>query len=195
MIQINDKIISSEIFRVKFICYPEKCFGACCIYGDSGAPLEEEETTILEKEFGKLVQFISPEGLISINKQGKWVIDDDGESATPLIDGHECAYAVFENGTARCAIEIAYNKGSVNFLKPRSCHLYPIRVSKTGESIALNFHKWHICDAARERGEKENMPVFRFLKDAITRVWGDKFYNELEEVYAQMIAEGSLPDR
>jgi len=191
MIQIGDKIISSEIFKVKFICVPERCLGSCCVYGDAGAPLEEWEAELLDKEFENIMHRISPEGIITIERQGAWVFDDDGDKVTPLIGGHECAYAVFEEGVARCSIEIAYDNGEINFQKPFSCHLYPIRVTKVGELLALNYHKWHICDEALKRGEVKSIPVFRFLRDAIIRVWGKAFYDELEIVYHQMLAESS----
>ena len=187
MIQIGNKILSLEIFEVHFVCPPAICLGSCCVYGDSGAPLEDEESLLLEKEFENIMTYISPEGLASIKRQGVWEIDDDGEKVTPLINGHECAYAIFDEGVARCCIEIAYNKKLINFQKPRSCHLYPIRVAKLGEYSALNYHRWHICEAAREKGEKEGIPVFRFLREAVIRVWGNAFYNELEDVYMQML--------
>ena len=189
MIQIGNKIISSEILQVHFVCPPAICLGSCCVYGDSGAPLEEEESLLLEKEFENIMNYISVEGLASIKKQGVWEMDEDGEKVTPLINGHECAYAVFEEGIARCSIEIAFEDKIINFQKPRSCHLYPIRVTKMGEYTALNYHKWHICDAAREKGGKVGIPLFRFLKSAIIRLWGKAFYNELEDVYRQKVKE------
>ena len=103
-----------------------------------------------------------------------------------LIDGTECVYAIFENGVARCGIEKAYYENAISFRKPVSCHLYPVRISKLGENIALNYHHWHICEPARELGKAKGMPVFRFLREAIVRVWGVSFYEELEIVYKEM---------
>jgi len=192
MIEIDNKLISSELFRVKFVCHPEQCLGSCCVYGDSGAPLDKDEAELLEREFERIMHRLSPEGANSIKRQGAWIFDEDGDRVTPLIDGHECAYAVFEEGQARCSIENAFHKGEINFQKPRSCHLYPIRVTKVGEYYALNYHKWHICDPALKKGKEENIPVFRFLRKAIIRVWGESFYEELENVYSQLLAENSL---
>ncbi len=186
MIQIKDKIISSDIFEQYFCCDYKNCFGACCVYGDAGAPLSNNEAEILENEFEKISSYISSEGLASIKKQGKWVIDED-EKVTPLIEGRECAYAIFENGIAKCSIELAYEDRKINFQKPRSCHLYPIRESRIGEYTALNYHKWHICEAARKKGKKEKLPLFRFLKTPIIKYWGQEFYNEMEEVYAKLL--------
>ena len=186
MIQIDDKIISTELFQVHFICDPARCLGACCVYGDSGAPLEKEESGILMDECHHIAEFITPEGRKAIKKQGTWVTDKEGDMVTPLIDGEECAYTVFEYGIAKCGIEIAYNAKSTPFRKPVSCHLYPIRVSKMGEFTAINYHRWHICDPARELGQTSGTPLFRFLKESIIRVWGTDFYDQMEIVYSEL---------
>ena len=186
MIQIGDKIVSLELFEEKFICNLDKCNGNCCVYGDSGAPLEDEEAETLDKIYDKIKHHLSPEGKNAIENQGKWVIDGDGDKVTPLIDGKECAYTYFKNGIAFCGIEKAYEKGKVDFRKPLSCHLYPIRLSKIGDMTALNYHKWGICEPARILGKKKNQPVFRFLKDSIIRVYGRRFYDELEKVFYEL---------
>ena len=186
MIQIRNKIISIELFTTFFICDPDRCLGNCCVYGDSGAPLDDLETGILEDNSAILLRYISPEGRDVIKKYGPWVTDHEGDKVTPLIDGKECVYAIFENGVARCGIEKAYYENAISFRKPVSCHLYPVRISKLGENIALNYHHWHICEPARELGKAKGMPVFRFLREAIVRVWGVSFYEELEIVYKEM---------
>jgi hypothetical protein len=117
-----------------------------------------------------------------IAEKGAWETDFDGEKVTPLIDGKECAYAYFEGKICKCAIERAYNMGIIDFIKPISCHIYPIRVSKYQEFEALNYHQWHVCECARKLGKKENIPVFRFLKTPIIRKYGEKFFQELEEI-------------
>jgi hypothetical protein len=190
MIQIEDKIISTELFDTDFICDLGKCRGSCCVYGDAGAPLEEKESFILEKEYENIKHYLSPAGIESIDQQGKWLVDkDDGEKVTPLINGKECAYTVFENGIAFCGIERAYNAGSTKFQKPSSCHLYPIRVSILGEYTVLNYHRWNICEPARILGKQSQMPVFRFLKSSIERVFGEVFYNEMEVAFKEIISQ------
>lgn len=186
MIQIGDKIVSREIFENQFICDLSACHGSCCVYGDSGAPLENEEAGKLASGLDKLKPYLRAEALRAIDLQGAWVIDGDGDKVTPLIGREECAYAVFENGIARCAIEKAYEDGEVSFHKPLSCHLYPIRVTKLGKGIALNYHRWGICEPARIIGKKEGLPVFRFLKDPIERAYGKEFYQELELVFSEL---------
>jgi hypothetical protein len=186
MIQIGDKIISRELFENHFICDLSACHGSCCVFGDSGAPLESEEADMLTSSRDSLKPYIRPEAIRTIDLVGAWVIDGDGDKVTPLIGREECAYVVFEDGIARCAIEKAYEEGKISYRKPLSCHLYPIRVSKLGKGIALNYHRWGICEPARNLGKKEGVPVFRFLKDPIERAYGEEFYRELEIVYKEL---------
>jgi hypothetical protein len=126
------------------------------------------------------------EGIREVKEQGSWMVDRDGDKVTPLVNREECAYVIFEDGIAWCAIEKAYIEGVVPFQKPVSCHLYPIRVSPLKTGVALNYHRWSICEPARILGKKEQVPVFRFLKDPITRVYGSEFYEELEIVYKEL---------
>ena len=188
MIQIGDKIISTELFDKHFVCHLEKCKGLCCVYGDAGAPLTEEESKTLEKNIGKLKPFIRPDGYEAIQEKGTWVFDDDGERVTTLMGHDDCAYSVLDNGIARCGIENAFYSEAVDFQKPISCHLYPIRVSKVGDNIALNYHKWEVCKPALKLGSKYDMPVFRFLEQALTRVYGEEFYADLEKAYEAWVA-------
>jgi hypothetical protein len=185
MIQIQDKIVSTELFDNHFICHLEKCRGLCCVYGDAGAPLEEEETKILEKNLEKIKPFLRKEGIKALEEKGAWEFDGDGDKVTPLMGRGDCAYSVLDNGIARCGIEIAYNSESIDFRKPASCHLYPIRVSKIGNNIALNYHQWDVCKPARKLGKENDLPVFRFLKEALIRVFGQEFYDEMERVYLE----------
>ena len=189
MIQIGEKIISSELFEKHFICHLEKCEGNCCIFGDSGAPLEEDEAEDLSRDLDKILPFMRAEGKRAVKDQGAWVIDKDDDKVTPLVGREECAFVVFEGCTARCAIEQAYDEGAITYGKPVSCHLYPIRVGKLKHGVALNYHQWSICEPARILGKKEGVPVFRFLKDPLIRVYGEKFFEELEVVYRELIVE------
>ena len=187
MIQIGDKIISRELFENQFICHLEKCEGNCCVFGDSGAPLEDNEADLLSAELEEILAFMRAEGKRAAREQGAWVVDHDGDKVTPLVDREECIFVVFENNIARCAIEQAYENGAISFRKPVSCHLYPIRTSKLKHGIALNYHRWSICEPARILGKREGIPVFRFLRDPLIRVYGEEFYEELEIVYRELI--------
>jgi hypothetical protein len=187
MIQIGDTIVSRDLFEHHFYCHLEKCEGNCCVFGDSGAPLEEMEVRLLEQHLEAIKPYMRAEGLRELSEQGSWMTDDDGDRVTPLVGREECAYVFFEDGIARCAIEKAYEEGSIPFRKPVSCHLYPIRINRLKNGVALNYHQWSICEPARILGKLKGIPVFRFLKDALTRVYGPAFYDEMEAVYQELI--------
>ena len=188
MLQIDDKIISIDLFEKCFICDLNKCMGACCVHGDSGAPLEDEEKYILEKELATILPYLTPEGKRAIEEQGVAITDHDNELVTPLIGNREeCAYSYFsDNGICLCGIEKAYYENKTSFRKPISCHLYPIRTKRFTELTAINYDKWNICTPACEKGLKEGVPVFRFLKEPIIRKWGEKFYQDMDEAYAEL---------
>lgn len=194
MIQIGDKLLSFDIFEKHFICDLPKCLGSCCVHGQSGAPLEEKEIEMLKKELPLIVPYLKPDGHKAIKEQGVAVKDLDGDMVTPLIEGEECAFSIEENGITFCAIEKAWFEGKVEFRKPISCHLYPIRAKKYATFTALNYDQWSICEPARELGSKEGLPVFRFLKEAITRAYGEEFYNELEEAFKAIEAQRNAAD-
>ncbi|MEQ1743847.1 MAG: DUF3109 family protein [Saprospiraceae bacterium] len=184
MIIVQDKLVSDDLVEVQFVCNLAACKGACCWEGDSGAPLEDAELPTLDAIFEKVKPFLSPAGIQAIEQQGKYLWFDNAEEyGTPLVDNGPCAYMTLStNGTAQCGIEAAYRAGAIDFQKPVSCHLYPIRVEKNEELgfEALNYHQWDICSAACELGRKEQMPVYRFLREAIVRKYGQDFYDELD---------------
>jgi len=180
VLQIGKAIISLDVIEKKFICDISKCCGACCIEGDSGAPLDEEEKQIIEDVYPKIKDYLTEKGIEEIKKQGTTIIDSDGDLVTPIIDGKECVYTVFENGVAQCGIEKAFSDGKISFRKPISCQLYPIRIDKFPEFDAVNYNKWDICKAARELGFKNGTPVYVFLKEPLIRKYGEDWYNELK---------------
>jgi len=188
MIQIDDKIISLEVLEEKFLCDIPKCKGKCCVYGESGAPLEQGEEKEIEKIYSKFKSYLSKESQKEIEKQGFGVVDADGDLVTPLINGEECVYAYFDNGIAKCAMETAYFDKKIKFRKPISCQLYPIRTQKIGEYEAVNFHNWDVCKPAFELGRKENMPVYKFLKEPLIRKYGKKWYANLEKVAKEYLS-------
>ncbi|MFT3737845.1 MAG: DUF3109 family protein [Breznakibacter sp.] len=193
MVQIDDVLISLDLFEKKFICDLGKCKGACCVEGESGAPLEDGEELILEAIYPKLEPYLTAKAREEIANQGKWVIDVDGDKVTPIIKDRECVYAVFdEDGTCKCAIEQAHNDGVLDFKKPVSCHLYPIRISKVNRMDALNYHKWPICQPALVLGHKANVPVYQFLKGPITRKYGGEFFTQMEIIEKELRNEGHI---
>lgn len=187
IVEIDGKLISSQVFEEKFVCDLSACKGACCVEGDAGAPITTEEAGLLEDELENILPYLRPEGVKSIEKEGVFTIDWDGEKVTPLVNHKECAFAIFEkDGTAKCGIEKAWENGDATIRKPISCHLYPIRVAQYEKYEALNYHEWKICEPACECGSKLNVPVFKFLKNALIQKYGASFYSELELVYDEM---------
>jgi hypothetical protein len=186
MFQLHKTIVSEEILEKEFVCNLSACHGACCVDGDAGAPLEESETKILAEIFEKVKPFLRPEGIKAIEAQGTHVTSEFGELETPLIDGKDCAYVIFDGKTALCGIEQAYNEGIVDWKKPVSCHLYPIRVKEYSDFAAVNYHKWHICSDACALGEELGVPVYQFVKEALVRKFGQPWYDELEKVAEEL---------
>lgn len=181
MIPVGNTIVSDEVVKEKFVCDLTKCKGACCVEGESGAPLEEDELQILERIYEDVKPYLTKEGIAAIKKQGFYVKDDDGDWVTPLMNGKgACAYTIFENGTAFCGIEKAHKEGKIDFKKPISCHLYPVRITKYKDYDAVNYHEWEICDPACKLGSKLKVPVYVFLKESLTRKYGTAWYNDLK---------------
>ena len=182
MIDIDGKIVATDILTEEFCCDLSVCKGECCVEGDSGAPLDIEEVDLLEQEWDNYKDYMTPEGVEAIEQQGFMVVDVDGDYTTPLVDGAECAYAFKENGITFCAIERAYREGKTSFLKPISCHLYPIRVAQfSNGTVGLNYHRWSVCRSAVECGKRVGIPVYKALKEPIIRRFGEDFYEQLEE--------------
>jgi len=183
MIAVGMHLVSEDVLEKKFVCDLNACKGACCVEGDSGAPLSDEEAGIIEDDWESIKPFIPKEGVEVIEKEGNFMIDSDGDVVTPLVNGAHCAYTVFTpDGTANCGIELAWKAGETKFRKPISCHLYPIRVTKLKDCDALNYNQWDICKPACACGEKLQVPVYKFLKDALIRKYGEAWYAELEEL-------------
>lgn len=179
MLQIEDTIISRDVFEQKFKCDLEKCKGNCCVYGDSGAPLEEDEAQILDKIYPIVKPYMRSEGVQAIQEIGTSMVDKDGDLVTPLIKGKECAYTQVKDGIFLCAIEAAFFDKKTRFRKPISCHLFPVRTKKLKDFTAVNYEKWNICSDARELGAKEDLPVVDFLKESLIRKFGKSWYKKL----------------
>ena len=182
MFQLGKTIVSEEILERDFVCNLSACKGNCCIDGDAGAPLSAEETKIMEEIYPKVKPYLRPEGIAAIEAHGTWVKGEDGDFETTLIEGKDCAYVIFDGATALCGIEQAYNEGIVSWKKPVSCHLYPIRVKDFSEFTAVNYDKWDICNDACTLGKELQVPVYKFVKEALVRRFGEDWYLELEKV-------------
>jgi len=184
IIEIDDCLVSSDILTEYYACDYEKCKGCCCIIGDSGAPLDESEPEAIEKNYEIFAPIMRPQGRAAVEAKGFFEIDIDGDMVTPLVPGsEECAYCHFdEAGNCFCSMERLWFQGQVDFRKPISCWLYPIRVSTLRNGMrALNLHRWEICKDAFRKGKKEKVRVYEFLREPIERYFGEDFYAQLCE--------------
>ncbi|MBA3683040.1 MAG: DUF3109 family protein [Bacteroidetes bacterium] len=183
MIAIDKTLISEDLLEKKFVCDLNACKGACCVAGDSGAPLDKEELEILDSIVDKVKPYMVKKGIKAIEKHGTYVVDGDGDYTTTLVSpGAECAFVFFdEKKIAKCAIEQAFYDGKIEWKKPISCHLYPVRITKHKEYDAVNYDKWSVCKPACSCGEKLDVPVYKFLKDPLIRKYGKEWFKELEK--------------
>ncbi|MFB9056047.1 DUF3109 family protein [Mariniflexile ostreae] len=183
MFQIGKTIVSEDIIEKDFLCNLSACKGACCIDGDAGAPIDKNEIEILEAIYPKVKPFLRKEGIEAIEKQGLYTTNDYGDFETPLINGADCAFVIFDDKkTALCGIEEAYNQGEIAWKKPVSCHLYPVRIQEYSEFVGVNYEKWDICDDACTLGRELQVPIYKFVKEALIRKFGEEWYAELETV-------------
>lgn len=182
LIELGDKIISTQIFEKKFVCDLNQCKGACCVEGDAGAPLNWDEVKIIQQDLEKIKPFMRQEGIEVVEKSDVYYLDQEDEPVTSLVHDKECVFVRFENGIAKCAIEQANNVGVTSFKKPISCHLYPIRIKKFNDYTAINYEEWNICKPACSCGDKLDISVFKFLKEPLIRAFGTEFFEELDQV-------------
>jgi hypothetical protein len=183
MIIIGNIIVEESLLQNTFCCHLQKCLGACCVEGESGAPLSEEELVLLEKNYPKLKEYLPSKNKKVLEQNGLYVKDSDGDWTTTLTHSSgPCAYAIFENNIAFCAIEKAFNDKKINWRKPASCYLYPIRVEYKNGFTYLRYHQWKICRPALTY---KKIPIFQFLKEPLIQYFGDEFYNQLEAIYKE----------
>jgi len=196
MISIDNTLISDDVFEKKFVCDLNACKGACCVAGESGAPLEKEELPLIEEAYEIVKPYLNKKGRNALEKHGPWVLDSDGDYTTTLVGKEqECAFVVFDENPAgagkiaKCAIEMAHKDGLIEWQKPISCHLYPIRVTHHKNYDAVNYHKWAVCKPACACGEKLDVPVYKFLKTPLIRAYGKEWFAKLELAYKNYSAE------
>ncbi|MDD4149039.1 MAG: DUF3109 family protein [Bacteroidales bacterium] len=181
MIDIDNKIVHFDILEKNFICDLCKCKGICCVEGDAGAPLEEKEAEIIEQLLPIIYDRLTTEGKLAIDEKGVWMIDIEGDLTTTILkNSGACVFVQYDNkGIAYCAIERAWEKGLVDFRKPISCHLYPIRVKKYNGFDAVNYNVWGICKDAIKLGDEKDVKIYQFLKEPLIRKYGEQWYEDL----------------
>lgn len=193
MIQIDDTIISIDCLSEKFCCDLEACKGECCIEGDAGAPLELDEVAEIEAALSEVWNMLSASAQSVIDRQGVAYTDEEGDLVTSIVNGKDCVFTCYdENGCCYCALEKAYREGRTKFYKPISCHLYPIRLKKIGDAVALNYNRWDVCKMAVLKGKQLDLPVYKFLKEPLVRRFGEAWYTELESAVEELKAQGYL---
>ena len=193
MIQIDDTIISVDCLTEKFCCDLEACKGECCIEGDAGAPVEQEEVAALEEALPVVWPMLSASAQAVIDRQGVVYTDEEGDLVTSIVSGKDCVFTCYgEDGTCYCALERAYREGKTSFYKPISCHLYPIRLKKVGDCMALNYNRWDVCKMAVVKGRQLDLPVYRFLKAPLIRRFGEAWYAELESAVEELKQQGMI---
>jgi hypothetical protein len=182
MIAIDDTLISNEIIEEQFVCDLDKCKGACCQDGDAGAPLHHSELAGMEHAVKTIWDNMYPEAQEIVNQQGYYLYHNEFGNITPIMKNELCAYAKKEkNGQISCLFEQAFNQGQLTWKKPISCHLFPIRITTTQHGDLLNYEpREDSCAKACELGQKLKVPVYQFLKEPITRKYGQDFYEALD---------------
>ena len=182
MFLIQNTLVSLDVLEKDFCCDLDKCRGCCCIEGDAGAPLTDEEEEKIREILPIILPDMTKEARAVVEAQGLSYLDPSGEKVTSIVNDKDCVFARTDhNGWCYCLIEKAYNAGKIDFKKPISCHLYPIRVSRfRNGSVGLNYHRWAVCGSARECGKRIGLPVYKGLKEPIIRAFGEEFYHQLE---------------
>lgn len=192
--QVGDVLLSSDILTECFCCDLSACGGACCIEGDSGAPITAAERDELERALPQVWSAMSAAAQTVVDRQGVAYTDSEGDLVTSIVAGRDCVFTCYDDcGTCLCATEKAFREGRTAWCKPISCALYPIRERrlKSGQP-ALNYHRWSVCAAAVKRGREEGVPLYKFLREPLVRRFGSAWYAELEELVAQLQQAGLL---
>ncbi|AZQ62544.1 DUF3109 family protein [Flammeovirga pectinis] len=187
MIVVDKVVLSDDMMSEEFVCNLDKCKGACCVEGDLGAPLNEDELEQIESVYEKVKPYMSPEGIAEVEKQGKYIKDFEGDFSTPTINNRECAYAIYDDKKyLHCAIEKAFLDKKIEYRKPISCYLYPARITKYDAYDAVNYDRWEICSDACVLGKELKVPVYKFLKGPFTAKYGAEWYAKLEKEIEDM---------
>ena len=198
ILQVGDVLLSSEILTEKFCCDLSACKGECCIEGDAGAPVTMEEIGEIEDCLDEVWSDLSASAQAVIDKQGVAYTDQEGDLVTSIVRGKDCVFTFYDNlegieNCCLCALEKAYRTGRTRFCKPVSCALYPIREKKLGEGlVGLNYNRWTVCKMAIAKGEQENLPLYKFLRDPLIRRFGEAWYQELLDTVSELSRQGYL---
>lgn len=193
MLQIgNDTLVSLDMAERFFLCDLDACKGQCCLDGDAGAPLAEGEADTIRKILPVVWDDLLPAAQREIEQNGVSYIDEEGDEVTSLVEGGLCVFAtVAPDGSWRCALENACREGRTDFLKPISCHLYPVRLKQYDGFLAVNLHRWNICKCAEVLGRAKGVRAYQFLEGPLRRRFGDEWYEELALTCTEYLKQNS----
>lgn len=181
MLQIKDTLVSLDLVEEYFVCDLDRCLGECCVEGDAGAPLTEEEFEKLENHREEILPLLTPAGRRVVEEQGSGYYDPDGDLVTSIVDGRDCAFTTYgPGGVCLCALEKAFREGVLPDLKPMSCRLYPVRLKEYAGFTAVNFHHWKICRGAKICGKLKEVRAYEFLRGPLERRFGKEWWEELD---------------
>lgn len=187
MLEIADTLVSLDLFSQQFCCDLSVCKGCCCEEGDAGAPVEEEEIAQLEAALDTIWDELTPRAQKVIKHQGVVYADPSGELVTSIVDNRDCVFANHDkDGCCYCVLDRAYRSGHITFQKPISCHLYPVRLKKVGDTIGVNYDRWDICRCGKDLGCKLSLPLYQFLKEPLVRRFGQEWWDECNVAYHQL---------
>lgn len=193
ILQVGNVLVSPDIFTEKFCCDLSACKGQCCVEGDAGAPVGEDEVLEIEDALDTVWPSLSASAQSVIDRQGVAYIDSEGDLVTSIVGGKDCVFTCYENGVCLCALERACRRGQTSWPKPISCALYPIREKYFGNGLyGINYHRWDVCREAVRKGRELNLPVYRFLKDPLIRRFGKEWYDELCGVADELRKDGYI---
>ncbi len=191
IILVGDVLVSPDIITEKFCCDIEKCHGLCCVEGDAGAPVTMDEISEIEDCLDAVRKRLSVKAQSVIDRQGVAYNDIDGELVTSIVEGEDCVFTCHEGDCCMCALEKAFHNGETSFCKPISCALYPIREKELSNgTIGINYHRWNVCVPARLKGNEENIPLYKFLEEPLTRRFGKEWFDELEKTVSELKKQG-----
>lgn len=183
ILDIDDVLVSSDIITEHFCCDLDACKGICCVEGDAGAPVTLEEIAGIEDSLDSVWNDMTAQAQAVVDKQGVAYNDCDGELVTSIVGGKNCVFTCYEHDCCLCALERAHRSGKTDFVKPISCALYPIREKRFANgTVALNYHRWDVCQPAVKKGRELSLPIYRFLEGPLTRRFGKEWYDSLCEV-------------
>lgn len=193
IIEIDNVLVSTDIFTEYFCCDLDACKGICCVEGDAGAPVTIDEIAGIEDAIDTVWDDLSATAQAVIDKQGVAYTDRDGDLVTSIVGGKDCVFTCYEKGCCLCALERAWRAGKTAFCKPISCALYPIREKKLSNGmVALNYNRWDVCHDAVKKGNELRLPVYRFLRDPLVRRFGEDFYQQLCDAAQLIASEASI---